>query len=93
MHRVAPGRVPPADRATEKTFTCFVNRGGEVARWEFDAPDLDDGDFAALGAELRDLPWVRTGLVGHAPAYLLPIRQAVDFARVWMSGRRSARRY
>jgi aminoglycoside 3-N-acetyltransferase len=76
-----------------KTYTCFLDRDGERARYEFDAPDLDDSDFAAIGDDLRGRPWVRTGRVGEATAHLLPIRTAVDFARVWMSRRRSVNRY
>jgi aminoglycoside 3-N-acetyltransferase len=78
-----------APRPPKKTYTCFVARDGEIDRYEFDALDLDDGDFGDLGTDLRNQPWARTGRVGNAPAVLLPIRQAVDFARGWLQRRRS----
>ena len=72
-----------------KTYTCFVDWADGVARMSFDALDLDDSDFAVLGDAMRAEPWVREARVGRAPAYLVPIRQVVDFAVAWMQSHRS----
>ncbi|WP_238008256.1 AAC(3) family N-acetyltransferase [Dactylosporangium sp. AC04546] len=72
-----------------KTYTCFLRHDHGPVRYEFDAPDLDDGDFGLLGADLCRERWAVTGTVGGAPAILLPIRRSVDFATAWMNRQRS----
>jgi aminoglycoside 3-N-acetyltransferase len=76
-------------RPPMKTYTCFLAGDGRRDRVEFDAPDLDDSDFDQIGVDLRQQPWVRSGSVGQAEAFLLPIREAVDFALQWMTSRRT----
>ena len=85
-HRL--GTAPPM-----KAYTCFLSRGGQRVRCEFDAPDLDDTDFGRIGVELLRQPWARSGRVGRARAFALPVRQAVDFAAEWMIRHRSLARH
>jgi aminoglycoside 3-N-acetyltransferase len=77
-------------RMVTSRYTCFLNRDGKPARQSFEAVYLDDSDFAMLGAELREQPWVRSGQVGRAPTFVLPVRLAVDYAKRWMAERRLA---
>jgi aminoglycoside 3-N-acetyltransferase len=67
-----------------RLYHCFtLDRGKRVAH-EFADVDLDDGDFAVLGAELDSTPVPRRGQVGSATCRLVPLRAAVDFARTWL---------
>ncbi|NUR26920.1 MAG: AAC(3) family N-acetyltransferase [Catenulispora sp.] len=45
---------------------------------------LDASDFAAIGAEMREAAWVRTGTVAAAVSACFPLAPAVDFAEQWM---------
>ncbi len=53
--------------------------------------DLDASDFARLGEDLeRDTGSVLVGRVGGTVARLLPVREAVAYARVWQAAHRPA---
>jgi aminoglycoside 3-N-acetyltransferase len=71
-----------------RPYRCYSWRDGERVRHEFKAPDLIDRDFDRLGADLeRDRP-VSRGMVGEAPATLIGVPDAVDFAVGWMATHR-----
>lgn len=83
-----------------RPYRCFIaGPQGRVER-EFLDIELDDGDFALLGAELDringlDRPTgpgqntiVRQGRVGSADCKLVQLRPAVDFASRWLAGHR-----
>ncbi len=74
---------PPAVRA----YRCWIVDRGTRLRLDFRAAHLDAGCFPELGAGLDRQPFSRTGRVGAAPARLLPVRSAVDFAVSWMNTR------
>ncbi|MEW2385695.1 AAC(3) family N-acetyltransferase [Micromonospora sp. NPDC047707] len=77
---------PPASRP----YRCYVrDEAGRRVRRDFLALDLDDSDFARIGAALDRRPEVRRGRVGAGTGRLLPVRAAVDFAGRWMSGHRT----
>jgi aminoglycoside 3-N-acetyltransferase len=77
-----------------RSYRCFVSDGGKRAEREFTDIDLDDSDFALLGAELESTagtdasPGLRRGPVGAAECRLIPLRLAVDFACSWLIGHR-----
>lgn len=79
--------------APAKRYQCFVMRDGLRHTVEFDGADLDDSDFPALGQALDDQPFVSIGTVGHGPARLLPMRNAVDYAIGWMVAHRGQPAY
>ncbi len=60
-------------------------------RWVwFEELDVDDGDFAALGADFeRQTGLARVGPVGRGEGRLLPQRALVDFTVRWMEANRS----
>jgi aminoglycoside 3-N-acetyltransferase len=74
----------------------FARQGSAVLtpagrRWvEWTDVDLDDADFAALGAayEAAAPAEVRVGPVGAAESRLLPVRGAVTFATRWLGEHR-----
>lgn len=60
--------------------------------WEYEDVALDDGDFAALGADFArtdDGATVCTGQVGSSTSRLFRISDAVDFATGWLSSHRA----
>jgi len=61
---------------------------GRRKKLQFEAPALDDSDFAGVGADLLRHPWAVTGRVGAAEAYLIPLVPAVDRAREWLTANR-----
>lgn len=85
-----PGKPPL------RSYRCFVSEGGMRAERKFTDIDLDDSDFALLGADLEaaaasdDSAGLRRGLVGAAECRLVPMRLAVDFARTWLIAHRQA---
>ncbi|MEV6996501.1 AAC(3) family N-acetyltransferase [Streptomyces sp. NPDC093982] len=85
-------RVPEPPR---RTYRCVVRRDGGHRWIEYEDVDLDDSDFGALGADFekadaaRPDPVVRGGSVGATHARLFPLGAAVDFATVWLAGKRS----
>jgi aminoglycoside 3-N-acetyltransferase len=88
---LAEYRVPYNPR---RVYRCVVARDGRPEWVSYQDANLDDSDFATLGAAFEkagnDLPRspVRSGKVGWAPARLLPVREAVDFAVVWLAENR-----
>jgi aminoglycoside 3-N-acetyltransferase len=76
-HRL-PGPVP------HRRYDCFVRDGSGRRRLAFEAPDLDDDDFGALGAAFDAVHRPGTGMVGGAIVKAVPFRRAVDFAIGWM---------
>jgi aminoglycoside 3-N-acetyltransferase len=89
---LAEYRLPGIPR---KSYLCYTCEGDERVEHEFTGLDLDDSDFARLGAAFesacrRDVPSaVRRGKVGGAVCRLISLRAAVDFACSWMAGRRN----
>lgn len=77
-----------------RSYRCFVSEGGKRAEREFTDIDLDDSDFALLGADLEATAetdassGLRRGLVGSAQCRLVPMRLAVDFACSWLIAHR-----
>ncbi|WP_371479966.1 aminoglycoside N(3)-acetyltransferase [Kitasatospora sp. NBC_00315] len=75
-----------------KRYGCVVRGGRGNAEWiHFEAPDLDDRHFAALGEDvLREAPGLRQGRVGDADAVLVPVPEAVAAAHRGLVRRRGA---
>jgi aminoglycoside 3-N-acetyltransferase len=82
---LAEYRLPWPPRLRE--HHCYVDLNGRRTRLDFLAPHLDQTPFGELGIELDVQPFVRSGYVGAAPARLLPMREAVDFAIRWLADR------
>jgi aminoglycoside 3-N-acetyltransferase len=76
-------RPPPI-----RPYRCYVLEDGRRVRRDFHAPHLDASDFGALGQALDDQAFVRSHQVGDALAKVMPIRDAVDFAVVWLARHR-----
>ncbi len=89
---LAEYRCPDPPR---RAYTCVVTRDGRPAWFTYGDVDLDDSDFAVLGADYeehdrgRGRTRVLRGPVGEAASTCLPLRDAVDFAVLWLSGERS----
>ncbi len=89
---LAEYRLPRA--APTMRYHCFTVSGGARTAHQFTDVDLDDSDFALIGAALDSAAWPdaavapRHGHVGMAPSTLLPMSTAVDFARSWMAEHR-----
>lgn len=66
---------------------------GSGSRWvEYHDIDLDDRDFAALGAQMQATrSWVSAGPVGAGRAIRFPLAEAVRYAEGWMRENRPAR--
>lgn len=83
-----PGELP------RREYQCFITSGGMRTARKFTDIDLIDDDFDLLGSALEAASWPdtatgpRRGRVGMAPATLLPMRTAVDFARYWLEQHR-----
>jgi aminoglycoside 3-N-acetyltransferase len=77
-----------------REYQCFITSGGTRTACRFTDIDLIDDDFESLGSALEAVSWPdtatapRRGRVGMAPARLLPMRSAVDFARSWLEQHR-----
>jgi aminoglycoside 3-N-acetyltransferase len=69
-------------------FSCFVIENGRRRLRQFDAPGLDDRDFAAVGNDLLAQPWARRGRLGSASVDVLPMIEAVDHATTWFEKNR-----
>jgi len=86
----APGHTP------RRSYRCFTNSSGMRVEHEYVDIDLDDSDFASLGADLESAmaPEITSGLrrgrVGAAECRLVPLRAAVDFACSWLASHRAA---
>lgn len=84
---LAEYRVPGGRR---RIYRCVMpGPDGHPVRWSFGGLALDDSDFGAIGADLRQAADVadaalRTGTVGAAPATVLSFRAAVDYAVDWL---------
>ena len=69
-----PGNRP------RRAYHCRVLEDDVRRECEFWDVELDDSDFAALGARMDGAGFVRHGRVGSAESRLIPIRSAVEFA-------------
>jgi aminoglycoside 3-N-acetyltransferase len=68
-----------------------VLRDGRRAWVAFSEPVVDDTDFAAAGADFARMTGLeRLGVVGRAPARLVPVRPLVDFCVAWFGSHRAA---
>jgi aminoglycoside 3-N-acetyltransferase len=83
---LAEYRLVPANPIMR--YSCFVIDKGRRKKLQFEAPALDDSDFAGVGADLLRHPWAVTGQVGGAKAYLIPLVPAVDRAWEWLTANR-----
>jgi aminoglycoside 3-N-acetyltransferase len=76
-----------------REYECVVDRGGERTWYRYRDVVLDDHDFGPLGEALEADPRggcpVRRGPVGEADSRLLPLAEAVAFARGWLARHRS----
>ncbi|MFC9324811.1 aminoglycoside N(3)-acetyltransferase [Kitasatospora sp. NPDC057015] len=74
-----------------RRYGCVVKDGAEGRRWvHFEAPDLDDLHFPALGeALLAEAAGLRRGRVGDADGLLVPMAEAVGVATRHLLRRRS----
>ncbi|MEU9846997.1 AAC(3) family N-acetyltransferase [Streptomyces sp. NPDC047985] len=73
-------RMPSPPR---RRYRCVVESGGRRQWWEYEDVALDDGDFAALGAEFARTDGgarVRSGPVGSSTSRLFRLDAAADFA-------------
>jgi aminoglycoside 3-N-acetyltransferase len=83
---LAEHRAPGAERVMAG---APVLSGGE-RRWvEYEDIAYDDGPFEEIGAAFERAHRVRIGRVGSAEARLFAQRPAVDFARNWLTSRRT----
>ena len=81
-------RVPSPPR---RSYRCVVRSGGRRQWWEYEDVALDDGDFAALGADFARADGgaaVRSGPVGSSTSRLFRLPDAVDFAAGWLPAHR-----
>jgi aminoglycoside 3-N-acetyltransferase len=68
---------------------CAIRTQTGRAWVTFAAVALDASDFGALGHDLEaETDLVTTGPVGHAPARILPLPDAVDYAQKWLIAHR-----
>jgi aminoglycoside 3-N-acetyltransferase len=77
-----------SEPAPLRRYDCFVLDGPRRLHRGFDAPDLDDGDFAALGNAFEQESRPPTGKIGEAIVKAISMRDAVDFAIGWMADHR-----
>ncbi|MCP3819769.1 AAC(3) family N-acetyltransferase [Streptomyces sp. A3M-1-3] len=85
---LAEYRVP---RPPRRHYRCVVSCHDERRWWQYEDVDLDDSDFAALGADFEhsdETGAVRAGPVGSAHCRLVRFRDAVDFAQRWIPSHR-----
>lgn len=76
-----------------RRYRCVVAPRGVRQWWEYEDVALDDGDFAALGADFEESAGpgdVTTALIGSAPCRLVRLRAAVDFATEWLTDHRQS---
>jgi aminoglycoside 3-N-acetyltransferase len=84
---LAEYRLPWA--LASQTYRCYRMESARRVLTEFVAARLDDTDFHLLGRELDMKPFARRGRVGYAQARALRMRDAVDFAVVWLTTHRT----
>lgn len=78
------------ERKKEMMAKAPVMQGNKKAWVAYKEVDLDSSDFDAIGADFaRDTNHVRVGKVGNATALLLPVRDIVDYATIWMEKHRT----
>ncbi|QMU74967.1 AAC(3) family N-acetyltransferase [Streptacidiphilus sp. PB12-B1b] len=69
-----------------RRYGCAVRDAGGARRWlEFTGLDLDDRHFPRLGAAVRARVEFGRGLLGAAECFRVPVVEAVDAARGWLS--------
>jgi len=71
-----------------RVYQCFVMTQGVRHDYAFWDLELNDSDFEAIGGAMDGEDFVRRGLVGEADCRLVPMREAVRFARASASFRR-----
>jgi aminoglycoside 3-N-acetyltransferase len=72
----------------KRTYRCVVNYRGRREWRSYRDVVLDDSDFTAIGALIDKEVAGRHGYVGKAECRLMPMREVVDCATVWMRERR-----
>ncbi|RZU77561.1 aminoglycoside 3-N-acetyltransferase [Micromonospora kangleipakensis] len=83
---LAEYRWPAAPRARVGAAVLTGDGGREWVWW--DDVDLDESDFARLGADFEATAAVRVGAVGDGTGRLMRQRAAVDFAVEWLARNR-----
>lgn len=79
------GRPPP-----RREQACVVLADGRRQWIRYPGTQLDASDFPRLGADFeRETGLVQRGQVGAATARLLPVREAVAYARDWFATHRT----
>jgi aminoglycoside 3-N-acetyltransferase len=74
------------DWRASRRYGCAVRGADGRRRWlEFTGLDLDDLHFQRLGAAVRDRVEFGCGSLGEADCFRVPVVEAVDAARVWLS--------
>lgn len=74
-----------AEPVDVRPYRTFLMTGGRRKPHDFFAPDTDDRDFATIGNEMAEKPFVHTGQLGQAPVHWFRMRDGVDFAVDWMN--------
>ncbi|MEV6650702.1 AAC(3) family N-acetyltransferase [Streptomyces sp. NPDC051219] len=70
-----------------REYRCVVNLRGRAVWVAYKDVELDDSDFAEIGAAFPGSE-VRTGQLGGTTAMLFSIKEAVDHAVAWMTQNR-----
>ena len=74
------------DWRARRRYSCVVKDADGAARWlEFTGLDLDDRHFPRLGAAVRRTVRFGRGRLGDAVCFRVPLVDAVDAARGWLS--------
>ncbi|MGH3281200.1 MAG: aminoglycoside N(3)-acetyltransferase [Trebonia sp.] len=71
-----------------QTFSCVVRARGKRHWLTYQDVVLDDSEFEIIGKYFEEHARLPVGNVGDAPARLICLRQAVDFATQWMADHR-----
>jgi len=72
---------------TRKMGAAIYENGQRVWKW-FEDFEYDSEDFSILGEQFEKQAHVQVGKVGNAECRLFNIREAVDFAKLWLDSNR-----
>ncbi|RJL32856.1 aminoglycoside N(3)-acetyltransferase [Bailinhaonella thermotolerans] len=73
-----------------RRYACVIEKDGAPTWHSYLDVVLDDGDFAVCGQAMESRVKVRKGKVGAAETRAFRLRDAVDFAEIWMRENRPA---
>lgn len=77
-----------AECPPRQTYSCVVRARGKRRWLTYQDVVLDDSEFEIIGKYFDEDARLPVGNVGDAPARLIRLRQAVDFAAQWMANYR-----